>query len=52
LTRKTGDVYGHADGVAVGKQDVTIALDTVQTEDRMIATPDAVQRAMLPSGHP
>jgi hypothetical protein len=52
LTRKKGDVYGHADGVAVGKQDVTIALDTLQTEDRLIATPDAVQRAMLPSGHP
>jgi len=52
LTRKKGDVYGHADAVAVGKQDVTIALDTVQTEDRQIATPDAVQRAMLPSGHP
>jgi len=52
LTRKKGDVYGQADGVAVGKQDVTIALDTVQADDRMIATPDAVQRAMLPSGHP
>ena len=52
LTRKKGDVYGHADAVAVGKQDVTIALDTVQSEDRTIASPDAVQRAMLPSGHP
>lgn len=52
LTRGKGDIYGQAPDVVVGKTDVTIALDTVQAQDRAIATPDAVQRAMLPPGHP
>lgn len=52
LTRGKGDVYGQAPDVVVGDQKVTIALDAVQAEDRTIASPDAVQRAMLPSGHP
>lgn len=52
LTRGKGDVYGQAADVVVGTTDLTIALDTVQAENRTIATPDAVQRAMLPAGHP
>lgn len=52
LTRRKGDVVGQVADVVVGAQNVTVALDTVQAEDRTIASPDAVQRAMLPSGHP
>jgi cytochrome c-type biogenesis protein CcmH len=52
LTRKKGDVTGRIDGVAVGTQNVVVSLATVESEDRQVASSDAVQRAMLPPGHP
>ena len=52
LTRKKGDVTGRIDGVSVGARDVVVSLATVESEDRTIASPEAVQRAMLPAGHP
>jgi len=52
LTRRKGDVYGEVKGIRVGTQNVKLSLDTVQAEDRTIATPEDVRKAMMPPGHP
>jgi hypothetical protein len=48
MTRRKGDLLGQADAVPVGKQDVVVTLDTLQTEDTSLAPPGAA----LPPGHP
>lgn len=50
LTRKKGDVFGQANDIKVGTQDLTIPLDTLQTEDVTLGgSPPA---AGMPPGHP
>lgn len=54
MTRRKGDVFGQIAKVPVGKQDVTISLDTVQAEDVTLggAGPMGGTRQGLPPGHP
>jgi hypothetical protein len=54
LTRKKGDLYGQANGVPVGRQGVTIPLDSVQTEDQTLSGGAVGQGGpgQRPPGHP
>jgi hypothetical protein len=51
ITRRKGDVLGQANNVKVGTQDVTISLDTLQTEDVTLAGPMGGGMEK-PPGHP
>jgi cytochrome c-type biogenesis protein CcmH len=56
ITRRKGDVFGQANGIAVGTQDVQVSLDTVQKEDLTLGGPNGVGvpagHAGLPPSHP
>jgi hypothetical protein len=64
MTRRKGDVFGQAASVKVGRQDVTLSLDTLQAEDVTLgggmgmggghpgATGMAGSHPGLPPGHP
>ena len=39
MTRKKGDVFGSANNIKVGTQDVVIPLDALQTEDKILGAP-------------
>ncbi|MES1164970.1 MAG: hypothetical protein ABUR63_04380, partial [Verrucomicrobiota bacterium] len=51
MTRRKGEVYGQADDVPLGSQNVVITLNKVQTEDRTLAQPIS-EVGGLPPGHP
>jgi hypothetical protein len=48
ITRRKGDVFGQANGIAVGTQDVQVSLDTVQKDDVTLGGPTGVG---MPAGH-
>jgi hypothetical protein len=54
ITRRKGDVYGQANGVKVGTQNVPLSLDTLQAEDVTLggAMPGGNPHGGLPPGHP
>jgi cytochrome c-type biogenesis protein CcmH len=56
VTRRKGDVYGQANGIAVGTQDVQVSLDTVQKDDVTLGGPTGpgmpAGHGGLPPGHP
>jgi hypothetical protein len=51
MTRRKGDVFGQLAKVTVGTQDVSLPLDTLQTEDVTLGGMPG-QRAGMPPGHP
>ena len=51
MTRRKGDVFGTIPTVKVGTQDVTLSLDTLQTEDVTLGGMGG-PRPGLPPGHP
>ena len=59
MTRRKGDVFGQANDVEVGRHDVVVKLDSIQSEDRTLGPlPEPrigqgeSQRQGLPPGHP
>jgi hypothetical protein len=52
MTRRKGDLFGQANNVKVGAQDVVIPLDSVQTEDHTLGGGMTAPGAGLPPGHP
>jgi hypothetical protein len=53
LTRRKGDVHGHADGIDVGAQNVVISLAELQADDVTLAGAGLLdQNDSLPPGHP
>ena len=39
MTRRKGDVFGEVQGVKVGSKEVTLPLETLQTEDKLLGAP-------------
>jgi hypothetical protein len=59
LTRRKGDVHGHADGVNVGDQNVVVSLGELQTEEVTLGSAGLADQTdrqggepRLPPGHP
>lgn len=55
ITRKKGDVFGQANDIKVGAQDVQISLDTLQAEDQVLGAGGAGGHGHgggAPPGHP
>lgn len=62
MTRRKGDVFGEVLGVKVGSKDVTLPLETLQTEDKVLGAPGGPggmpphgggnPHGGLPAGHP
>lgn len=54
ITRRKGDVFGQANGIAVGTQDVQVSLDSVQKDDVNLSMPVAAPAGNrgLPPRHP
>lgn len=49
MTRRKGDVFGSANDIEVGNQDVVIHLDALQTEDETLGAPGAAS-SRIPAG--
>jgi hypothetical protein len=53
LTRKKGDLFGQANGIKVGSQNITVSVDMVQAQDETLGGPRPPGPAPgLPPGHP
>jgi hypothetical protein len=55
LTRKKGDLYGQANDISVGTQDLLISVDTLQAEDQTLPGVQPVQqkgKQRIPMVHP
>jgi hypothetical protein len=58
MTRRKGDVFGEVQGVKVGSKDVTLPLETLQTEDKVLGAPGGMAphggspHGGMPAGHP
>ncbi len=52
MTRKKGDLFGQANNIAVGTQDLALSVDGVQSEDQTLTMPTTGGGAGRPPGHP
>lgn len=50
MTRRKGDVFGSANDIKVGTQDVVIHLDALQTEDKTLGAPGTAAPSRSPTG--